>query len=100
MKKQPEETPEFDPYEPIEKPTWEMTDAELAQHEAEMDAAMGWSAGAPLSTATPNAEPLDDEDEDENGDLIERISPTDYRTLAEADAEAMAAIGDDDDEEE
>lgn len=59
---------------------------------------MGWSAGAPLSTATPNAEPLDDEPTDENGDLIERVSDTDYRTLAEADADSLAAIGDDEEE--
>jgi hypothetical protein len=97
--KKPEEKPTHN-FEPIEKPTWEMTDAELDQHEAETDAARGWSANASSApaTATPNAEPLDDEPTDGNGDLIERVSDTDYRTLAEADADSLAAIGDDEEE--
>lgn len=83
-------------FEPIEKPTWEMTDAELEAHQNEMDAATGWSAGAPLVPA--GAEPLDDEQEDGDGDLWEHVSDTDFRSLSEANADSLAAIGDDEEE--
>lgn len=73
---------------PIEKMTYEMTDAELLQHEADMASAAArlWG-GVQETSAADNEEFDDDEDTDEAGDLFEHISPTDYRSMAEFNAE-------------
>lgn len=69
----------------IDKMTHEMTDEELAQHEADMKgAAARLFGGAHVHQVDDE---LDDEPTDESGDLLETISPYDYRTLAEANAE-------------
>jgi hypothetical protein len=70
-----------------EKLPIEMTDEELVQHEADIEAAGARLFGAIEVQPIDDAEFTGDEDTDESGDLWVHISSTDYRTLAEANAE-------------
>jgi hypothetical protein len=70
-----------------EKLPHEMTDEELVQHEADVSAAGARLFGGIEAQPTDDDEFTGDEDTDEHGDLWVHISPYDYRTLAEANAE-------------